>query len=92
MPAYVVRYMPTGNRLKRFTTESVSSAEPWTVGELMDHLVRTGALEPSRSEDSHLAHDFLVLVNGRSVHSLDAHDTLLADGDTVSVLLPVAGG
>ncbi len=33
-----------------------------------------------------------VLINGRNIHFLQGHDTVLQDGDTVAFLPPVGGG
>jgi molybdopterin converting factor small subunit len=95
MPLYHVRYLPAGQQPGRLTTLSVSLLEPATVGSLLAHLARAGSLvlppgggeTPAESPD-HL----LILVNGRSLHSLCGPDTLLANGDTISILTPVAGG
>jgi molybdopterin converting factor small subunit len=92
MFVYTVRCVLTGKGSHRLRSDTVSSEVPLTAGGLLERLVATGDLEPLRGDDTPLLHQFVVLVNGRSVHSRDGQDTLLTDGDTVSVLLPVAGG
>ncbi len=48
-----------------------------------------GRREDYRSDPLELLH---VIVNGASVRTLEGPDTLLHDGDTVAVLIPLVGG
>jgi molybdopterin converting factor small subunit len=92
MPTYSVRYMPAGPGSSGLITASIPSPERMTIGTLLDYLVKKANLLPSGCGDGQAADEYLILINGRSAHAMDRQDTLLADGDTVSILLPVSGG
>jgi molybdopterin converting factor small subunit len=92
MPTYSVRYMPVGPASSGLVTVSIPSLEQMTIGSLLDYMVKKAKLLPAGRGDGQAAEDYLILINGRSAHAMDCQDTLLADGDMVSILLPVSGG
>ncbi len=62
-----------------------------TVGEAIDRFIaQEPLLEPRIKRDGRVWVG--IFVNGRNVHYLDGLDTRLADGDTLTLLTPVAGG
>ncbi len=44
------------------------------------------------NENMELKEDYIYLLNGRNVHFLNGKDTLLKDGDKISIFPPVGGG
>ena len=88
-----------GGRLRRMLGGKSLRAPARCVRELLDALVERG--EPGLAgifwEDPHAAsprthRDLRVLVNGRSMLFLEGLDTVLDEGDTISVFLAGARG
>lgn len=65
-------------------------AEGATVGDVLDDLVDEYGIDVY--EDGEIRNQVSVMKNGKDVYHLDGRDTPLADGDTLSVFPPVAGG
>lgn len=64
-----------------------------TAGEMLADLEADyEGLEGSLLENGDVRAQVNVLVNGRDVAHIDGIDTVLEDGDTVSIFPPVAGG
>ncbi|WP_267640816.1 ubiquitin-like small modifier protein 1 [Haloarchaeobius amylolyticus] len=64
-----------------------------TVGDVLAALeAEFGGLEGELLEDGEIRPQLSVLKNGRDVVHMDGPATTLADGDTLSVFPPVAGG
>jgi molybdopterin synthase sulfur carrier subunit len=64
-----------------------------TAGEMLEDLESEyEGLAGSLLEDGDVRSQVNVLVNGRDVAHIDGIETVLEDGDTVSVFPPVAGG
>lgn len=64
-----------------------------TVGEVLASLeAEYGDLDGQLLADGEIREHLSVLRNGREVVHLDGVDTTLADGDSLSVFPPVAGG
>jgi len=61
-----------------------------TVGDVLDDLVAEYDLDVF--EDGDIRPQVSVMKNGKDVYHLDGIDTVLEDGDAVSVFPPVAGG
>jgi molybdopterin synthase sulfur carrier subunit len=64
--------------------------EGTTVGDVLTDLVEE--YEMDLFEDGDLRPQLSIMKNGKDVVHLDGVDTRLADGDTLSVFPPVAGG
>jgi molybdopterin converting factor small subunit len=64
-----------------------------SVRELVFHLLdrgdSIGRREDYRTDPSELLH---IIVNGASVRTLQGPDTILKDGDSVAMLIPLVGG
>lgn len=89
MAVYSVRYFPASHTGRGLATIAVSSTEPMTIGQLLAYLAERKILS---FEKGAVGNDQLILINGRSAHALHGENTLLADGDTVSILTFVSGG
>jgi MoaD family protein len=93
MPAMAVRVkIPT--QLREATEgEATASVEGTTVGEALDALYdRYGELRTRISSDGGLRRFVNVYVDGEDIRFLDGLDTVLDDGDEVTILPAVAGG
>ncbi len=44
------------------------------------------------NEDTNLKEDYIYLLNGRNVEFLNKEETLIKDGDKISIFPPVGGG
>lgn len=77
----------------RLTRLDVQVPDALSVRELVLHLLdrgdSIGRRDDYRTDPLELLH---VIVNGASVRTLDGPDTILQDGDTVAVLIPLVGG
>lgn len=74
-------------------TVEMEFADDSTIGNLLEQLEAEHAeLEGELIEDGSVRAQVNILLNGRNVLHEDGLDTALADGDTVSVFPPVAGG
>jgi sulfur-carrier protein len=73
--------------------ESQASVDGSTVGEVLDALYeRYGELRARISEDGGLRRFVNVYVDGEDIRFLDGLDTVVEDGDEVTILPAVAGG
>ncbi len=79
----------------RAATDGASTAEVdgTTVGEVLDSLYeRFGELRSRIAEDGGLRRFVNVYVGGEDIRFLDGLDTVVSDGDEVTILPAVAGG
>ncbi len=73
--------------------EATASADGGTVGEVLDSLYeRYGELRNRIAEDGGLRRFVNVYVQGEDIRFLDGLDTVVNDGDEVTILPAVAGG
>jgi molybdopterin synthase sulfur carrier subunit len=73
--------------------ESNASVDGATVGEVLDSLYeRFGELRSRIAEDGGLRRFVNVYVGGEDIRFLDGLDTVVKDGDEVTILPAVAGG
>ncbi len=72
----------------------VSVQEGETVGGLLNTLgsANPAFLSKSRHNDGRLKPAIIILLNGRSIHSLRGLESVLTDGDVVAIFSPIAGG
>jgi sulfur-carrier protein len=73
--------------------EAVANVDGATVGEVLDSLYeRYGELRSRIAEDGGLRRFVNVYVDGEDIRYLDGLDTVVKDGDEVTILPAVAGG
>ena len=73
--------------------ESQASVDGSTVGEVLDALYeRYGELRSRIAEDGGLRRFVNVYVDGEDIRFLDGLDTVVEDGDEITILPAVAGG
>jgi molybdopterin synthase sulfur carrier subunit len=73
--------------------EATASVDGATVGEVLDSLYeRYGELRSRIAEDGGLRRFVNVYVDGEDIRFLDGLDTVVKDGDEVTILPAVAGG
>jgi sulfur-carrier protein len=73
--------------------ESQATVDGSTVGEVLDALYeRYGELRARIAEDGGLRRFVNVYVDGEDIRFLDGLDTVVEDGDEVTILPAVAGG
>lgn len=73
--------------------EATAEVEGSTVGEVLDSLYdRYGELRDRIAEDGGLRRFVNVYVGGEDIRFLDGLDTIVSDGDEVTILPAVAGG
>jgi MoaD family protein len=73
--------------------EATASVDGTTVGEVLDSLYeRYGELRSRIAEDGGLRRFVNVYVDGEDIRFLDGLDTVVKDGDEVTILPAVAGG
>jgi sulfur-carrier protein len=73
--------------------EASASVDGATVGEVLDSLYeRFGELRSRIAEDGGLRRFVNVYVGGEDIRFLDGLDTVVKDGDEVTILPAVAGG
>lgn len=73
---------------------SVELKEGSTVKDLLDNLISTRQrLKPAVFDETGKVREYVILMkNRKNIESLDGLETLLAEGDEVAILPPVAGG
>jgi sulfur-carrier protein len=73
--------------------EATASVDGTTVGEVLDSLYeRYGELRSRIAEDGGLRRFVNVYLDGEDIRFLDGLDTVVKDGDEVTILPAVAGG
>ncbi|MGA2926984.1 MAG: ubiquitin-like small modifier protein 1 [Solirubrobacteraceae bacterium] len=73
--------------------ESTASVDGSTVGQVLDALYeRYGELRSRIAEDGGLRRFVNVYVGGEDIRFLDGLDTVVQDGDEITILPAVAGG
>ncbi len=72
----------------------LSVAEGTTVRELLNQLGRANPVFADKifGGNAQSTPSFIILKNGRNIHSVDGIETLLAEGDVIAIFPLVAGG
>ncbi len=93
MVTYHVMHMGSIRRPGRITHLDVQVEQDMTVRELVIHMLGRGDSIGKREDYQSDPLEYLhVIVNGTSTRTLNGPSTLLHDGDTVAVMIPLVGG
>jgi molybdopterin converting factor small subunit len=95
--AIQVAYFCGGKKgMERVSISLADSSESFTVRDLLGRVAQNGGpdLYETVSSSSHdeSRQTLLIVLNGRSIQSLQGMDTPVHDGDSLSILPVVAGG
>ena len=94
MATYSVRSTGSPKQPGSIRPASIELPDKTTIGELLDHLLESTEIIGKREDycGNSPAAMLRILVNGRNIRLLAEEQTILSDGDQISILLPIAGG
>jgi len=96
MPIQVTYYSRRKRGVQKISISSPESAGPIRLRDFLPYVARNGGMDLTEIESSLDEEDsqrtVLIALNGRNIQSLQGMDTLVHDGDTLSMLPVVAGG
>jgi len=90
MPKVTLRLFGFGDRKSRFQEEAKAITQGATVRSVWEELRRSSGQEDLIGRIDERA--VLILINGKPIHQLEDWQTILEDGDKVTILVKAFGG
>jgi molybdopterin converting factor small subunit len=94
MAVYHIRHTGSARSPSNLRQSTVELADGISLGELLDYVLANTTILGSVGEyaDRKVTDTFFILINGRNCELSGCANARLKDGDTISLLVPVAGG